>query len=141
MSFKQCETCHGLGSIEAYDRTHLIPVEQDCLDCMGTGQAIDDDMPEMSMEASDDASCPICGAPHGEQHDPGCPEEDKHEPDPDRFRESAHENVGFDKFMNRIILQERRTQKVDGKENNPQRLIAGNYQERPLGRIRYGVKR
>ena len=89
----------------------------------------------------DDSSCPECAAPLGAPHDPGCPMDDSAEPDPDRFREGVQEGAGFDKFMDRIVLQERRTQKVDGKENNPARMIAGNYQERPLGRTRYGVKR
>jgi len=93
--------------------------------------------------AEDDSSCLECGAPLGAKHDPGCPMDDD-SPDPDRYREGVEpvqENAGFDKFMDRIVMQEGRARTVSGKENNPARLIAGKYQERPLGRIRYGVKK
>lgn len=93
------------------------------------------------QEELEDSPCPECGAPSGEAHDPSCPNAVVPGPDPDRFREGVRENAGFDKFMDRIVLQERGARTVSGKENNPSRLIAGKYQERPLGRIRYGVKR
>jgi len=50
------------------------------------------------------------------------------------------ESTQFDKFMDRAALDEARTRKVDLPENNPMRRLAKNYQERPLGRIRF-VKR
>jgi hypothetical protein len=98
----------------------------------------------MMPEELDDDVCPECGAPAGFTHDVGCPNAVASSPDPDRYREGVEpvqENAGFDKFMDRIVLQERGARTVSGKENNPARLIAGKYQERPLGRTRYGVKR
>lgn len=120
----------------------------DCLSCGAVeGEECAPDCMSWALDAGAiaDGGCPQCASPPGSPHDPGCPENPLGGPamvDPDRYREGVvREDAGFDKFMDRIILQERGARTVAGKENNPSRLIAGKYQERPLGRIRYGVKR
>lgn len=91
----------------------------------------DHDISRAEVEVSnDDGACEACGAPAGMRHDAGCPANEELGPDPDRFREGA----GFDKFMDRIVIEENRKKKVDGEENNPQRQIARKYQDRPNNR-------
>ena len=153
-----CPDCNGSGTGRLANG--LGGQRSNCFKCGGTGEVLScmkcgagpdeecectPDMPDMMPEELDDdpgGPCPECGAFPPAPCDPNCPNATVPSgPDPDRFREGVQENAGFDKFMDRIVLQERRGTKVDGKENNPARLIAGKYQERPLGRIRYGVKR
>jgi hypothetical protein len=55
---------------------------------------------------------------------------------------AQNEGTEFDKFMDRIVITERRTKKVDVlEENNPQRQRAMKYQDRPLNKTRFGGKR
>jgi hypothetical protein len=50
------------------------------------------------------------------------------------------ENVGFDRFMDRILIQESVSVQRPPSPDSRQRIRAAKHQERPLGRIRYGVK-
>lgn len=49
------------------------------------------------------------------------------------------ESFGFDKFMDRIVLNETK-RNIPILVDSPQRIRASKVQERPLGRIRFGVK-
>lgn len=94
--------------------------------------------------------CPECGAPPGEPHDPRCPlaVDDEDPRDPDRAYDARvdreprmegviKESTEFDKFMDKIVVDERRRQQVDRPETNPQRLIAKRYQDRPMNKTRF----
>jgi len=77
-------------------------------------------------------------APHTGQRDP-----EGLEPELLSLDESADptKTNDFDKFMDRIVIDERQKQKVDRKdENNPQRRIAARYQDRPLNKTRWGSR-
>ena len=100
----------------------------------------------------EDGSCPECGAPPGETCSRGCPYGEEEEgPDPDRAWDSRadkdpvwknpayddqFEGAGFDKFMDRIIKEERAPRGVQVLADSPLRGRARGYQERPLGKIR-----
>jgi len=88
-----------------------------------------------STEGGD--TCPDCGAPAGMPCDSGCPNAEKSEPDPDRYREGV---VGFDKFMDKILISEGYGRKPTPPEDNPQRRRAARHQDRPGNKTRYGVK-
>jgi hypothetical protein len=90
--------------------------------------------------------CPECGAPPGQPHDPLCPigiEEEGDPRDPDRAydsrvdREPYAESTEFDKFMDRVILDEGRKRLIDRPEVNPQRQRAARYQDRPMNKTRF----
>ena len=77
---------------------------------------------------------------------PGCPNanpEDADTRDPDRAWDTRYEGASteFDKFMDATLLKETRQATHDVKVVSPQRLLARNYQEHPLGKIRIGGPR
>lgn len=106
--------------------------------CFGCGREDGHEGPCMPEElpAEGDDSCPECGAPAGMPCDPRCPNAEQAGPDPDRYREG----VGFDKFMDKILIQEGHNRKVTKQDDSPQRRRQAARQERPLGRIRIGGK-
>lgn len=122
---------------------------------MGPGEVTNDEFGEAE-------ECK-CGAKSGMMHDMGCPAGDErglgetveHDPliepgaknHPEdcecpvcNDRGPTKESFSFDKFMTGTLLKEGREKKVDATEVSPQRRIARNYQERPLGRIRMGKR-
>lgn len=117
----QCSKCSGTGNILACQKCGA-GLDEEC-DCAHSDL-------DMMPEELDVDTCPECGAPLGEPHDPRCPLKDDFGPDTDRYRES----VDFDKFMDRIVIEENRKHKIDVVENNPQRQIARKYQDRPGNR-------
>ena len=75
----------------------------------------------------------------------GCSEEGLADRDYDRKMdispERRFEGADFDKFMSRILVEEKRpTPKVTVLNDSPQRQLAARYQERPMGRTRMGGK-
>lgn len=82
-----------------------------------------------------DEGCEGCDAPPGVPCDPECPVSGAEHP--------QHEATAFDKFMPGIRLNESRNvvKREELDESAAKRGLAQNYQERPLGKIRYGVKR
>lgn len=85
-------------------------------------------------DTQDDSDCPECGAPAGSPCDPRCPNAEGSEPD--RY----DEGVSFDRFMDRILTEERGQRIMRTVDDSPQRKRQAARQERPLGRIRMGVK-
>ena len=110
----------------------------------------------------EEAPCEHCGAPLGMPCEPGCPnEEEPMEPDPDRAYDSrmdrqmddrhfgrddvqyegvvreGREMSEFDKFMDRIVVDEKQRERIDAPENNPQRQRASKYQDRPMNKTRF----
>jgi hypothetical protein len=166
---KNCETCHGNGVAEVWDPETESYVEQNCTSCGGSGQVEgEDEMPGENIcygcggedghegpcmpptDEEGEASCDYCGAPFGMPHEVGChEEEDPRDPDReydarvDRQAEGrVLETDGFDKFMDRIVGDEKQRAKADPKaENNPQRQIASRYQDRPMNKTRWGGHR
>ncbi len=59
------------------------------------------------------------------------------------FSGPANESIGFDKFMDDLLLKEgvhkNKARAMGG--DSPQRIRAARHQERPLGRIVYGAKK
>lgn len=59
------------------------------------------------------------------------------------FSGPANESIGFDKFMDDLLLKEgvhkSKARSMGG--DSPQRIRAARHQERPLGRIVYGAKK
>ena len=103
----------------------------------------------LDIGVEEEEPCPECGAPVGQPHDPMCPFEDQGDPrDPDRAYdarvdrqvEGKEEMVEFDKFMDRIVIDEKQRQRIDRPENNPQRQRAAKYQDRPMNKTRWGGK-
>jgi hypothetical protein len=109
------------------------------------GVPVDERMPEDLNDFEE--PCPECGAPPGMPHDPGCPVAEEMGPDPDRAydarvdREPRYEANGFDKFMDSTLIMEQKKKTVDADTVSPQRRLARNYQEHPLGKIRMGGRR
>jgi len=116
-----CESCGGAGTVpgsgEYGDRLGPYP----CDDCNGTGTK------------SSNEACQGCNAQVGEHCDPECSIHGAEHPD------RMGEGVSFDKFMDRTLLSESKRKTVDEKLS-PQRQLARNYQENPLGKTRIGVK-
>lgn len=50
------------------------------------------------------------------------------------------EGVGFDKFMDRILVSEGHLRAPAREEDSPQRRRAARHQDRPLNKIRFGGK-
>lgn len=50
------------------------------------------------------------------------------------------EGVGFDKFMDRILVNEGHLRAPTREEDSPQRRRAARHQDRPLNKIRFGGK-
>jgi hypothetical protein len=95
----------------------------------------EDEYPEGGEE---EAPCEMCGAPLGQPHEPGCPNEDDVGSDPDRYREAKEPAVTeFDKFMDRTLIEERQRTRINAPENNPRRLQAARYQDRPNNKTRF----
>ncbi len=115
---------------------------------------------DLSLDVGvEEEPCPECGAPAGEPCDPMCPNAEHEDPrDPDRAYDSRVDNVAvdpamlgiqregkeetvteFDKFMDRIVLDEHKQQKVNPKrEDNVQRQRAARIQDRPMNKTRWG---
>jgi len=102
---------------------------------------------EVYVEKNADPVCPACA----EDYQGMTPS--ANEPDPDRAYDArvdrgrfgeGHVNESaeiseFDKFMDRIVLDEVKQKKVDPKvENNPQRQRAARIQDRPGNKTRWG---
>jgi hypothetical protein len=142
-----CSACEGFGQRDAgYGRTI------DCSVCDGHGLVSE---PEGFYEG-DEAKCEACSgagmfenvwrggfSPCGECGGEGMIHEGV-------LSEGAHpsddqslfvESTNFDRFMDKIIISESKVKKFDMIEDNPQRRRQAARQERPLGRIVYGVKR
>jgi hypothetical protein len=119
--------------------------------------------------SNNEEGCPECGAPGGMECDPSCPNASGATgPDPDRAYDTRFESVdkasgtepgagnhtsdcecptceavnessGFGKFMNRIISEENK-KGLPVLNDSPLRKRALSTQERPMGRVRFGVK-
>ena len=123
-----CHTCHGFGAVDAGDGR---PEGAPCPECNGTGA---------SVSGGEDDLCPECGAPPGLPCDPGCPNAETLGPDPDRKRHEESVSHDFDKFMASTLIKESRAL-CKSAPVSPQRQLARNYQEHPLGKIKLGGKR
>jgi len=55
-------------------------------------------------------------------------------------KDDIHESVPFDKFMDKILINEGVGVIRQKQEDSPQRIRAARHQDRPLNKIRYGVK-
>lgn len=98
-----------------------------------------DDLSERTESDEDPmgaSTCPECGAPPGEECD--CVALDDEGPGVGLVPEGK---VGFDKFMDRILVCEGAGRPPVPEEDNPQRRRAARHQDRPNNRIRYGVTR
>ena len=109
---------------------------------------------DLSLDVGvEEEPCPECGAPAGEPHDPMCPNAEHEDPrDPDRAHDARVDRepggmidhlpegvTEFDKFMDRIVLDEHKQRKTDPKnENNVQRARAARIQDRPGNKTRWG---
>ena len=101
-----------------------------------------------SLDSADEACqlCPECGEELNEfpggGHDPDCTY--VRDADANRqvvhVREPRHEGINFDKFMDRTLIAESKRKTLDEKVS-PQRQLARNYQEHPLGKVRMGGRR
>jgi len=110
---------------------------------------------DLDMELPDEAICYGCGGRDG--HDGpcipgmGCPEEEGGHVDRDEDydlsksflppgeRQFENKVTEFDKFMDRIVVDEHQRQKIDRKtEDNPQRRRAARIQDRPMNKTRWG---
>lgn len=58
----------------------------------------------------------------------------------DTREDSPRAGGGFDKFMDRILINEGRLRVPDREEDSPQRRRAARHQDRPLNKIRFGGK-
>lgn len=92
----------------------------------------DNEFEDSSSDESAAEVCPVCGA-FGGAHELGCPHEDG--------STAQNESTEFDKFMQSTLLKEQRERKIDETVVSPQRKIIRGYQERPLGRTRFGGRR
>lgn len=120
-----CEQCYGEGE----DPNG--PPGNQCHACGGTGlepENVDDlpgDCPECGggfEQGMYGDRCKLCG------YETGVPQTEG----------KLTESKDFDKFMDRIVTDERRVQKVNKQEeNNPQRLRAQRYQDRPMNKTRF----
>ena len=101
---------------------------------------------EVFVEKNADPVCPSCA----EEYETMMPA--ANEPDPDRAYDArvdrgrfgeglvkeSTEISEFDKFMDRIVLDEHQKQKVEKAETNPQRARAARVQDRPGNKTRWG---
>ena len=96
-------------------------------------------------EEIDQAVCPECGGSY-DNHEPGCSLDvnaegpDANDARHDMRKENPREGVGFDKYMDKILVQEGHNRKVTKQEDSPQRRRQAVRQERPMGRVRFGGK-
>lgn len=98
-------------------RENFEPSYAPCPDCGGSGSVYSGHM-DANMSSASESECPVCNGT-GE-------------------KSCTNESNNFDKFMDSILIKETRIPPV-GPES-PNRERARRHQERPLGRIRYGVK-
>lgn len=125
-------------------RTGLDGPEDLSLDVFGEEPI--DPYPEGGEE---EAPCDHCGAPLGMPHESDCPNDEEGEEDrPDGMRANIQgeghvfETDSFDKFMDRIVGDEKQRVRVTPKvEDNPQRQRAARYQDRPMNKTRWGGNR
>lgn len=139
-------------------------VGEDTMNDEFMSEGMEDSLPA-GVEPVDEVEepCEVCGAPFGEKHAVGCPNEvpdEELENDPDRGWDSRmdraaddeffgrggrqfdendgvmDESADFDKFMDRTLLDEGKRRMVDMPEDNPQRRRAFGHQNRPLDRTR-----
>ena len=120
---RTCHLCHGMG----YSPSSTWDGESDPMEgaheCEECG----------SMVTRDADTCPECNTPVPETPDE---EEEVHV-----VPHVQHESFGFDKFMDQTLLKETRSKTVDSKTVSPQRRLARNYQEHPLGKTKAGIIR
>ncbi len=121
-----CPECQGEGQVE-------------CMACDGTG---DDEFDEMCDECGGmgEAFCDACDGD-------GQITAGEVGPEPaaagmmNTLPPPTTEGFTFDRFMDNIIIKEGASNtKVKTLADSPQRVRARKHQERPLGRIRFGVK-
>jgi len=112
-----CDHCDGSGYVDAKPTTEAHD-EWTCPKCVAAGG---------------EGLCPHCDAMFDEPHGEECPFYDEED------AANYSEGVSFDKFMDRTLLSESKRKTVDEKLS-PQRQLARNYQENPLGKTRIGVK-
>jgi hypothetical protein len=152
--YPACPSCDGtgmkkgMGSGDIDEMNEVMPetLEDDVEQCPHCGEEFSfyspagSDCPSCGAELSppSEEGCAECGAPLGTPCADGCPSAsaDRHEADPDRYREGV-DAMDFDKFMDATLLKETRQATHDVKEVSPQRRLARNYQEHPLGKIRF----
>jgi len=126
---RECDACEGTGI--DFD------TDTECAECAGTGY-----LPEEEIHGA----CPGCGEYYydsGCEHGAGC------KTCPECYGrgcelctpEVQSESADFDKFMDVTLLKESCLHTHNAKTVSPQRQMARNYQENPLGRITYGAKR
>lgn len=130
-----------------------------CASCgapMAPGEGVELEPGEQVCDACSveggEGRCEYCEAHPGESHGRGCPNKEMDEPDPDHWHDSrvdremdvhvegVNESTEFDKFMDRIVVDERKKQVIDREEDNPQRRRASRYQDRPMNKTRFGSK-
>ena len=156
---KPCELCDGTGESQKWNESSGVYHDCPCAVCDGTGKAKEDDPMIEQFDASDEC-CPECDGegcdpdgfepcemcdgtgfvPGDEEVRGACPE--CHGSGCEMcVPEVQSESTDFDKFMHVTLLKESCLHTQNAKIVSPQRQMARNYQENPLGRIRMGAKR
>lgn len=101
------------------------------------------DREEAAEDPMGDHTCPECGAGPGEECSCVVDDEgpDANDARYDMRKENPREGViGFDKYMDQILIKEGHGRPAVAAEDNPQRRRAARHQDRPNNKIRYGVK-
>lgn len=89
-----------------------------------------------------DHTCPECGAGPGEECECSVDDEDPRDFNDARLdaKRVGEGVIGFDKYMDQILIKEGHGRPAVKPEDNPQRRRAALHQDRPNNKIRYGVK-
>lgn len=53
--------------------------------------------------------------------------------------DDQYDKMNFDKFMDDIVIRERKQRRAAEREETPQRMLARMHRELPQNRIRFGV--
>lgn len=106
-----------------------------------------DKLPEMDEDENHGDHCPDCGAPAGADHKIGCNNDDDKSAEPDVEEPvnvdsltKHNESINFDKYMDKILVQEGRVRTPVKQIDSPQRVRAAKHQDRPLNKTRFGGK-
>jgi hypothetical protein len=124
-----CRVCDGYGFVKENPEGFYEGDEAKCEACSGRGMF-------ENVWRGGFSTCGECGG-EGTIHE-GVLSEGAH---PSDDQSLFVESTNFDRFMDKIIISESKVKKFDMIEDNPQRRRQAARQERPLGRIVYGVKR
>lgn len=160
MRWKNCEACDSTGESEKWIPSSGVYHDHPCTVCHGTGKVKDEQVTE-SMEETNMQElvwkCDSCkhvepvedgGYELGDVEtcvhcDDGVAEVMEKDLVPHVVGAGMpqHENTEFDKFMDSTLLKEGKKLTQDASTVSPQRRLARNYQEHPLGRVKMGAKR